>query len=60
MRGGFCGSASEPVARGTREWRLVGVSAERLGEDTTEGLIEWDAFHSRMNAGELRGVRGDH
>src|SRR5580704_2288511 len=59
MRGGFRGSAGEAVACGTREWRLVGVSAERLGEDAAKGLPEWDAFHSRTNAGEFGGARGD-
>ncbi len=60
MRGGFRGAAGEAVACGTRERRLVAVSAERLGEDAAKGLIETDALDCGASAGELRGAGGDH
>src|ERR1700722_14309108 len=59
MCGGFRGSAGEAVAGGTREKGLVAVSAERFGEDATEGPIERDALDVGANAGEFGGVGGD-
>src|SRR5271155_1609868 len=59
MCGGFRSSAGEAVAGGTRERRLVAVSAERLGEDAAEGLIEPEALDCGARAGELCGGGGD-
>ena len=58
MRGGLGGTAGEAVAGGTRERRLVAVSAERLGEDAAEGLIEPEALDCGASARRRTPARG--
>jgi hypothetical protein len=59
MRGGFRSSAGEAVARGARERRLIGVGAERFGEDAAMGVIESDLLDCGASAGEFCGVGSD-
>jgi len=59
MRGNLSRPAGEAIASGTREWRLVSVSLERLSEHTTESLIETHALHSGTNMRDLRSESSD-
>jgi hypothetical protein len=59
MRGDLLRPAGEAVTSGTREWRLVSVSPERLSEHTAESLIETHALNIGTNSRDLRSVSSD-